>query len=131
VTMRKIPGLTSYDIITLERGLSRDNDLERWREQIVQAGKNGRLGPDGKPVGDFRRNVTIQLHTKDGVLARQWNLFAAWPSALEIGDLDASASDVLIQTLELAHEGFGLVRGADAAASIGGESTGAAGGLGS
>jgi phage tail-like protein len=103
--MHKLPGLTSYDNIVLERGMSPNDDFKKWREDIVRIAESGNLGPDGLPTPDFRRNVIVELYDKGGVKVKEWEVFEAWPAVLEIGDLDAESSDVLIETLELANEG--------------------------
>jgi phage tail-like protein len=105
VTMHKLPGLTSYDNIVLERGMSPNDDFKKWREDIVRIAESGNLGPDGLPTPDFRRNVIVELYDKGGVKVKEWEVLEAWPAVLEIGDLDAESSDVLIETLELANEG--------------------------
>lgn len=40
-----------------------------------------------------------------GVKVKEWEVYEAWPAVMEVGDLDAESSDVLIETLELANEG--------------------------
>lgn len=105
VTMRKLPGLTSYDNIVLERGLSRSNFLLDWRKQV---GHHDGYA-DGLAAPNFRRVVTVQLFDKGNPFdkpVKEWEVFDAWPSRLEISDLDAGSSDVVIETLELAHEGW-------------------------
>lgn len=108
ITMRKLPGLTSYDNLTLERGLSKSTFLLDWRREVAHAQTNGGLG-DGVVAPRFRRTVTIRLVDKGENLdkpVKSWEVFEAWPSRLEISDLDAGSSDVVIETLELAHEGW-------------------------
>jgi phage tail-like protein len=109
VTPRKLPGLTEYDNVTLEHGLSKDNSFRAWRDKIIKLGKEA--GQDGGQSGvappmEFRATVTISLYDKAGNEVKQWELREAWPASLEIGDLDAMSSDVVIETLELAHEGI-------------------------
>lgn len=110
VTSRKLPGLTEYDNVTLEQGLSKDNGFRDWRKQIVnlakEAGADG-TGPAGvAPPLAFRKTVTISLYDKAGTEVKQWQLREAWPASLEVADLDAMSSDVVIESLELAHEGM-------------------------
>ncbi len=105
VTMHKLPGLTKYDNIVLERGMSANEDFTKWREDIVRIAESGNLGPDGLPTPDFRRNVIVEVYDKGGVKVKEWEVYEAWPAVMEIGDLDAESSDVLIETLELANEG--------------------------
>lgn len=107
-TMKKLPGLTSYPNIVLSRGLSRSNFLLDWRRQVAHTGTGGGKG-DGIPPDGFRRVVIIDLFDKGNPFdkpVKRWNVFNAWPARLEISDLDAGSSDVVIETLELAHEGW-------------------------
>lgn len=110
ITMRKLPGLTSYENIVLSRGLSSSDDILRWRAQV--GAHNGR--GDGIPAPNFRRNITIQLFDKgnDSKPVKEWEVFDCWPATLSLGDIDAGSSDVLIETMELAHEGFRQKTGA-------------------
>jgi phage tail-like protein len=110
VTPRKLPGLTSYDNVTLEHGLSNNQDFRKWRQQIVNLGKEAGAAGDG-PAGtapplEFRKTVVISLFDKGGNEVKQYELLEAWPASLEIGDLDAMSSDVVIESLELTHEGL-------------------------
>jgi phage tail-like protein len=109
-TMRKLPGLTSYDDITLERGLSKSRFLIDWRNQVANGPDLGGSGVgDGVPPPNFRREVTIKLFDKGDPFQRPvatWEVTKAWPSSLETSDLDAGSSDVVIETLVLSHEGW-------------------------
>jgi len=106
----KIPGITTYDNVTFERGVGADDALNVWRRQIFAAA--ARFGSsDGLADSSFRKNIKIQLYSKgdnvtSGIPSVEWQLLNAWPVALELSDFDASSSDVLIETLEVAHEGL-------------------------
>lgn len=115
-TMRKIPGQTSYENIVLQRGMSDDGDFQAWYNQIfkrrggsVPLADNNDLSADvlQPPNDEFRRNVTISLIDKAGVIRKVWRIFDAWPCKLEHDTLDArDTGDVFIETLELCHEGW-------------------------
>ena len=106
-TMRKLPGLVSYDNITLERGISQNSELIEWYDAVIEAigGIPSAVSQNGLD-GNFRKDVTIQLLTRNGEAAREWKLSKAWPCKLAIGDLDASSSDTIMETIELCHEGL-------------------------
>jgi len=111
VTVSKLPGLTTYDNVTLERGLTQGNDFRTWREQVVRIQTSGNDAPDdsldaNRSESEFYRSVIITLVDKGGQDVKQWTLWNAWPCALEYGDLDAQSSDVIIETMELCHEGI-------------------------
>lgn len=107
VTARKLPGLTSYPNIVLSRGLSKSRVLQDWRAQV--GAHNGFA--DGVAPPGFRRTVTIQLFDKGNPFdkpVKEWEVYDAWPSRMEFSDLDAGGSDVVVESLELAHEGWRL-----------------------
>lgn len=89
----KLPGLTHYANIVLERGIVRDLSLWQWRKAVV----------DGHAD---RRNGTIVLldAAREPVLA--WRFRNGWPAKWEGPTLDAKTSEVAIETLEIAHEGL-------------------------
>jgi phage tail-like protein len=113
-TMRKLPGLTSFDNITLEKGVALDAFFRIWRNEIYEAarGLDGVMAPNlsmgGSGAGAFRADLDIDLFEKGTNFAfasARWAVKDAWPNSLEYGDFDATSSDVLLETLELAHEG--------------------------
>lgn len=92
-TSRKIPGLVRYANVILSRGLTDSRDLYEWWNAIVS----------GKAD---RRAAAIVLLDSERNPVRRWNLRAAWPARYAVSALDAATSDLVIETLELAHEGF-------------------------
>jgi phage tail-like protein len=100
--MRKLPGQSTFDPITLERGMSNNNDFVDWIEQIFNLDNI-----DGQPpLEGWRRKVVIYAKNKAGTRVKKWTVFNAWPSENMPGDLDASGNDVLIETLVLQNEGI-------------------------
>jgi phage tail-like protein len=91
----KLPGLTKYANLVLKRGLTRDLSLWQWRKTVV----------DGRSE---RRNGVIVLMAEDRTPALRWTFRNGWPCKWEGPDLNAKASEVAIETLELAHEGLEL-----------------------
>lgn len=92
---RKIPGLAKYANVVLSRGLTDSRDLYDWWSAIVS----------GKAD---RRAAAIVLLDGERNPVRRWRLRDAWPARYAVSPLDADKSDVVIETLELAHEGFDL-----------------------
>lgn len=102
-TVRKLPGQTKFDNITLERGVSWDDDFNTWVQMIMTLDGVGGANP---PTSGFRRTIVIYMKDKSGVRVKKWTVYRAWPSEKTLGDLDAKSSDVLLETLVLAHEGW-------------------------
>lgn len=92
---RKIPGLAKYANVVLSRGLTDSRDLYDWWNAIVS----------GKAD---RRAASIVLLDAERNPVRRWTLRAAWPARYAVSALDAATSGVVVETLELAHEGFDL-----------------------
>jgi phage tail-like protein len=89
---RKIPGLRTFPNLVCERGIGPGTELIAWRQAVILA-------------QDFRATVTVRVKNCDNTLARVLTFEKAWPMALEMSDLDASSSEVSIESLEIAHEG--------------------------
>ena len=103
-SMRKSPGRTHFEPITLERGISHDLEFEHWANKTWQLG-NG-LGAE-MSLKDFRKDITIELYNEAGQLALAYRVFRCWVSEYEaLPDLDANATATAIQTLTLQHEGW-------------------------
>jgi phage tail-like protein len=103
-TTRKSPGRTTYDAITLERGVTHDLEFEQWANKVWNFGSG--LGQEVS-LKDFRKDVTIELYNEAGQLALAYNVFRCWVSEYQAQpDLDANANAVAIQTIKLENEGF-------------------------
>jgi phage tail-like protein len=101
-TPRRLPGQTTFDDVTFERGISQDTDFLDWTNEIFDVDN-----VDGNQGGnDFRKDITIWLKDKAGNRVLKWMMRRAWPKERSYGDLDASSSDVLIETLVMCHEGL-------------------------
>ena len=103
-TAHKSPGLTRYEPVTIERGVTHDLEFERWANKVWN-----RQGSSGAEVSlaDFRKDVTLELYNEAGQLVMAWRIYRCWPSAFQaLPDLDANANAVAIQTLVLENEGW-------------------------
>lgn len=94
-SVRKLPGLTKYSNIVLKRGITRDRSLWDWRKTVID-GATRRVDGAIILLDESRQEVV------------RWNFRAGWPSKWEGPVLDAKSSEVAIETLEIAHEGFDL-----------------------
>ena len=90
---RKLPGRASYANVVLRRGLAGRLELFDWWKAVR----------DGSVE---RRNVRITLLDESRQPVQRWTLRNAWPTKLSFGSLDARGNEVVIESLELAHEGF-------------------------
>jgi len=90
---RKLPGLATYANVTLKRGVTGNLELFEWWRSV----RDGQL---------LRRKVTITLLDEQRQPVQRWVLRDAWPAKLDYSPLNALGNEVVIETLELAHEGF-------------------------
>lgn len=101
---RKSPGRTEYEAVTLERGVTHDQEFEKWANKVWNFGS--RLGSEVS-LKDFRKEVIIEFYNEAGQLAIAYKVFRCWVSEFQaLPDLDANANAVAIQTLKLENEGW-------------------------
>ncbi len=103
-TVRKSPGQTKYEAITLERGVTHDQKFEQWASKVWNFGSG--LGSETS-LQDFRKDLIIELYNEAGQLVQGYKVFRCWVSEFQaLPELDASANAVAIQTLKLENEGW-------------------------
>ena len=103
-TSRKSPGLTQFEPITLERGLTQDAAFEDWANLVWRPGAG--FGSESS-LNEFRKDIRIELYNEAGQLVRAYNVYRCWPSTYEaLPDLDAGANAVAIEHIKLENEGW-------------------------
>jgi len=103
-TTRKSPGITKFEPITLERGITHDPDFEQWANKFWNFGAG--LGNEVS-LKDFRKDITIELYNEAGQLVIAYKVFRCWVSEFQaLPDLDANVSAVAIQVIKLENEGW-------------------------
>lgn len=101
---RRSPGPTSYEPITLERGVTHDTEFEEWANKVWQLGST----PGSEvSLADFRKDIVIDLRNEAGQIVKAYLVHRCWPSEYKaLPDLDANDGRVAIETLVLQHEGW-------------------------
>ena len=92
-TAMKMPGLTKYGNVTLKWGVSDSMSLYEW----IQSVSEGTIE---------RKTVTITVLDDVGDAKTSWHLINAWPTKYTAPDFNSTASEVALESLELAHEGM-------------------------
>lgn len=101
---RKSAGRTEFEAVTLERGVTHDPEFDRWANKVWLVGSGA--GSEAS-LRDFRKDLVIQLLNESGQVAVAYKLYRCWPSEFQIlGELDANANAVAIQSLKLECEGW-------------------------
>ena len=93
-TQRKLSGLTKYGNITLKKGLTDSMELYEWRKKVEQTGAAG-----------ARKNIYLILIDEAGDDKARWDIVEAWPTKYDPSDFSAKGNEVVIETIEIVHEG--------------------------
>ncbi|WP_298460946.1 phage tail protein [uncultured Cellulomonas sp.] len=101
-----MPGRTEYPPVTFESGVTNDPTFEEWAYQLIDhAHQSERQTRLTEP--EFRRDIEVRVLDVDGTEVRAYKLFHCFVSKYtHISDLAADGNDVLIETLEVTHEGY-------------------------
>ncbi|MEW6428999.1 MAG: phage tail protein [Thermodesulfobacteriota bacterium] len=92
----KMPGLRKFSNITLKRGIVRsDNDFFKWLATV-------------KLNQVERRDLVISLLNEEHAPVMVWKVHNAFPVKVEGPALKATANEVAIESIEVAHEGLEL-----------------------
>ncbi len=103
-TSYSTPGLTSYEPVTLSRGITKNIEFHNWAKTLNPAG--------GYDQNNVRKDVTIELHDDSGAIGDKtkklsYKLLNCWVSEYKaLPDLKADGNEIAIQSLTLQHEGF-------------------------
>jgi phage tail-like protein len=101
---RSSPGQTSYEPISLERGVTHDTEFEKWASKVWTYGN-----APGQEVSlkDFRKDIIIELFNEAGQKVLAYKVYRCWVSEYTaLPELDASANAVAIQSIKLENEGW-------------------------
>lgn len=98
----KSPGRTSYEAVTLERGITHDHEFERWAQQV-----HSYQGDPSMDLVNYKKDLTLEVMNERSQVAIRYFLFRCWVSEFTaMPDLDANANAVAIESLKLELEGF-------------------------
>jgi phage tail-like protein len=102
IVSRKLPGKSSFQAVTLEAGLTYDSAFEDWANLVNDFASHGITN-----LGEFRKNITVDVFNEAGQKALSYTLYRCWVSEYQaLPDLDAGANAVAITTIKLEYEWF-------------------------
>ncbi|TKB25869.1 phage tail protein [Desulfopila sp. IMCC35006] len=101
--VRKLPGGTKYEAITLEQGLTHDPVFEQWANLV-----NNIDGDAAMSLVNFRKDIVINVLNLQGTVAISYHVKRAWVSEYQaLPEFDAGTTNTVgIQTIKLEHEGW-------------------------
>ncbi|GAA1470516.1 phage tail protein [Microbacterium thalassium] len=87
------PGRSSYEAITLERGITHDPEFEKWAAHASRAA--------------VRKDLLVDVHDEAGQKVLTYQVFRCWVSECQaLPELDASGNAVAIERIRLENEGW-------------------------
>jgi phage tail-like protein len=93
--IQKFPGQANWQNINLKRGIDSNNALWTWREQVV----NGQ-------ITEARKDGTIEVLDWTGAPIVTYSFVRGWPCKYSAPALTAGGNEVMIEEIEIAHEGM-------------------------
>jgi phage tail-like protein len=103
-TSRKSPGRTTFEPITLERGVTHDPEFEQWANKVWNFGSG--LGAEVS-LKDFRKDIVIEIYNEAGQMALAYKVYRCWVSEYEaLPTLDSDMPAVAIQKITIVNEGW-------------------------
>jgi phage tail-like protein len=111
-TVRKSPGRSKYEPITLERGVTHDPAFQQWANKVWDYA-NAQAAPDQRTqemsLKDFRKDIIIDVFNEAGQKVLSYYVYRTWVSEYQaLPELDANANAVAIQTIKLENEGWDM-----------------------
>jgi len=104
--VRKSPGQTSYDAITLEAGVTHDPTFETWANKVWSYKNSTGTDPDVS-LKDFRKDIVIQLFNESGQVVMAYNVHRCWVSSFQaLPELNGTSGDTAITSIVLENEGW-------------------------
>ena len=89
--LRRLFGLRKYATLTLKRGYVQNRTLADWFREVQTGRRNPR---------------TIVIKRSEAGRRTNWCAANAWPKKFESSDLNSTANEVKIDSVELVHEGI-------------------------
>lgn len=101
-TVVNSPGTSSFEPITLERGITLNTAFEDWANNAFSP-----QGDGGVSLANFRRNLILKMHNLEGNPVRQWFIYGCWVSELNaVPELDANGNGFAFESVVLQNHGF-------------------------
>jgi len=93
--IQKYPGQWKWNNITLKRGVDTKNTLWTWRKQVI----------DGD-IDSARKECKITVINWKGETVVTYSFVNAWPCRYSAPGLSAGGNEVMVEEIEIAHEGM-------------------------
>jgi phage tail-like protein len=98
----KSPGRTSYEGISMERGITHDVEFERWANLV-----HSHEGDAMTDLANYKKELILEVMNEKNQVAKRYFLQGCWVSEFtSLPDLDANANAVAIETIKVEVESW-------------------------
>lgn len=95
-------GRSTFDAITLERGITQDRDFETWAQMVASWS-----GDASTNIAQFKRELTLEFLNERGQVVMRYFLHGCWVSEYTaLPELDANGNHIALETLKVELEGW-------------------------
>lgn len=99
---RVAPGPSSFEPVTIERGLTHDPTFENWANLTFSA-----AGDAAMSLKDYRKDIQINLHNLQGSIVMSFRVYRCWVSEYQaLPALDANEAALATERIVVQHEGW-------------------------
>ncbi len=101
-TDHKSPGRTTYDSVTMERGITHDPEFEKWANLV-----HPYAGDAAMDLVNYKKELTLEMMNEKGHVVYRYFLHRCWVSEFTaLPELNANANAVAIESLKIELEGW-------------------------
>lgn len=98
----KSPGRTSYEAVTMERGVTHDLEFEKWANLV-----HTYQGDAAMDLVNYKKDLVLEVMNERGQVAIRYFLTRCWVSEFTaMPDLDGNANATAIENIKIEIEGF-------------------------
>lgn len=101
-TDHKSPGRTTYDAVTMERGLTHDPEFEAWANKV-----HPYAGDASMDLANYKKELTLIMQNEKGQPVYRYFLHDCWVSEFtSLPELNANANALAIESIKIELEGW-------------------------
>jgi phage tail-like protein len=98
----KSPGRSSYEGVTMERGVTHDVEFEKWANAVQSY-----AGDTAMDLAGYKKDLTLEVLNEKSQVALRYFLYRCWVSEfVTLPDLDANANAVALEHIKIELEGW-------------------------
>jgi phage tail-like protein len=98
----KSPGRTTYDGLTLERGITHDLEFEAWADKV-----HPYAGDTAMDLANYKKELVLEVLNEKGHVALRYFLHDCWVSDFTaVPALDANANAIAVEMIKIEMNGW-------------------------